>query len=147
MATLFTRIIDRELPGRFVYEDEKVVAFLTIAPIKAGHTLVVPRNEVDDWLDLPADDRAALFAAAHTVGVGVRRAFPCAKVALLAVGLEVPHVHLHLVPIDNESEVSFANADPGVAPDVLDDAQERIVAALGNPDGAGASGTGTAAGR
>lgn len=133
MASLFTRIIDRELPGRFVYEDEQVVAFLTIAPIKMGHTLVVPRAEVDDWLDLPDGDRAALFAAAHTVGAAVRRAFPCAKVALLALGLEVPHVHLHLVPIDSEAEVSFANADADVAPEALDDAQARIVAALGRP--------------
>lgn len=133
MPSLFTRIIGRELPGRFVYEDERVVAFLTIAPIKPGHTLVVPRTEVDDWLDLSPDDRAALFAAAHTVGVGVRQAFPCVKVALMAVGLEVPHVHLHLVPIDSESEVSFANADPGVTPEALDDAQARIVAALGRP--------------
>ncbi|MGH3743307.1 MAG: HIT family protein [Mycobacteriales bacterium] len=130
MASLFTRIIDRELPGRFVFEDDKTVAFLTIAPLKPGHTLVVPRTEVDDWLDLPADDRAALFAAAHTVALGVKRAFPCAKVALLALGLEVPHVHLHLVPIDSEAEANFANADPGVDPEDLDDAQARIVAAL-----------------
>lgn len=130
MPSLFTRIIDRELPGRFVYEDDRVVAFLTIAPLKPGHTLVVPRVEVDDWLDLPADDRAALFSAAHTVALGVKAAFPCRKVALMALGLEVPHVHLHLVPIDNEAEASFANADPGVAPEALDAAQERIVAAL-----------------
>ncbi|HEY5334820.1 MAG TPA: HIT family protein [Mycobacteriales bacterium] len=133
MPSLFTRIIARELPGRFVYEDEQVVAFLTIAPIKRGHTLVVPRTEVDDWLDLPERDRVALFAAAHTVGIGVRQAFPCTRVALLALGLEVPHVHLHLVPIDSEAEVSFANADPGVAPEALDDAQARIVAALSRP--------------
>jgi diadenosine tetraphosphate (Ap4A) HIT family hydrolase len=131
MATLFTKIIDRELPGRFVYEDDTVVAFLTIAPIRPGHTLVVPRAEVDDWLDLPDADRAALFSVAHVVGVAVKRAFPCRKVALLAVGLEVPHVHLHLVPIDAESEVSFANADPTASAASLDDAQRRIVAALG----------------
>ena len=131
MATLFTKIIAGELPGRFVYEDEQVVAFLTIAPIKPGHTLVVPRAEVDDWLDLEADDRTALFAAAHTVGAAVKQAFPCRKVALLALGLEVPHVHLHLVPIDAESEVSFAHADPGASAASLDEAQARITAALG----------------
>ena len=132
MASLFTKIIAGELPGRFVYEDDRVVAFLTIAPIKPGHTLVVPRAEVDDWLDLEPDDRAALFAAAHAVALGVRQAFPCRKVALLAVGLEVPHVHLHLVPIDAESEVSFANADPGASAESLDDAQARITEALGS---------------
>ncbi|HEX7354534.1 MAG TPA: HIT family protein [Mycobacteriales bacterium] len=130
MASLFTRIIERELPGRFVYEDERSVAFLTIAPLKPGHTLVVPRTEVDDWLDLPAGDRAALFEAAHTVARGVKRAFPCAKVALMALGLEVPHVHLHLVPIDSEAEANFARADSTVAPEVLDDVQARIIRAL-----------------
>lgn len=130
MASLFTRIIDGELPGRFVYTDERTVAFLTIAPFRPGHTLVVPRVEVDDWLDLDEVDRAALFATAHTVGRAVAQAFPCRKVALLALGLEVPHVHLHLVPIDQESDIDVTKADHRPAPDALDDAQSRIRAAL-----------------
>lgn len=130
MPSLFTKIISGELPGRFVYEAPEVVAFLTIAPIKPGHTLVVPRAEVDDWLDLGSDDRAALFRAAHTVARAVKAAFPCRRVALLALGLEVPHVHLHLLPIDAEAEASFANADPDASPASLDEAQRRIVGAL-----------------
>jgi len=130
MPSLFTRIIDREIPGRFVYEDPQVVAFLTIAPLRPGHTLVVPRVEVDDWLDLDAASRQALFEVAHRVGVAVGQAFPCRKVALLALGLEVPHVHLHLVPIDSEAEVGFSRADPSPDPAALDDAQTRIRAAL-----------------
>lgn len=131
MPTLFTRILDGELPGRFVLRGERSVAFLTIAPIRPGHVLVVPRAEVDDWLDLPADDREDLFRTAHLVGSAVRTAFPCRKVALLAVGLEVAHVHLHLVPIDHESDVNFARADAGADPVALDAAQERLLAALG----------------
>jgi histidine triad (HIT) family protein len=131
MPSLFTRIISGELPARFVYEAPEVVAFLTIAPIRPGHTLVVPRVEVDDWLDLDASTRAALFDAAYTVGAAIRQAFPCRKVALLALGLEVPHVHLHLVPIDAEADINFAHADPAPEPAALDDAAARIRAALG----------------
>jgi histidine triad (HIT) family protein len=133
MPSLFTRIISGELPARFVHEAPDVVAFLTIAPIRPGHTLVVPRVEVDDWLDLDAPTRAALFDAAHTVGDAIRRAFPCRKVALLAVGLEVPHVHLHLVPIDDEGDVNFAKANTSPDPHDLDAAAERIRAALRDP--------------
>lgn len=130
MASLFTRIINRELPGRFVYEDPQVVAFLTIAPLRPGHTLVVPRVEIDDWLALPPGDRDALFGAAHTVGTAVGQAFPSRKVALLAVGLEVAHVHLHLVPINYEADINFANVDTNPDEAALDDAAERIRAAL-----------------
>jgi diadenosine tetraphosphate (Ap4A) HIT family hydrolase len=90
----------------------------------------VPRAEVDDWLDLDGATHQALFEAAHTVGEAIRDAFPCRRVALLAVGLEVPHVHLHLIPIDAEGDVNFANADPSTDPTALDDAAERIRAAL-----------------
>jgi histidine triad (HIT) family protein len=132
MASLFTRIIDGELPGRFVYRGERTVAFLTIAPIRPGHVLVVPRVEVDDWLDLSVADHEDLFAAAHLVGSAVRAAFPCRRVALLAVGLEVPHVHLHLIPIDRESDVDFAQADPGVSAAALDEVAKRVRVALGD---------------
>jgi diadenosine tetraphosphate (Ap4A) HIT family hydrolase len=135
MATLFTKIIDGELPGRFVHRGERTVAFLTIAPVRPGHVLVVPRAEVDDWLDLRAEDRDDLFAVAHTVGAAVRQAFPCRRVALAALGLEVPHVHLHLIPIDSESDVDFSRADAGVDPSELDRVQERLLAALGTAGG------------
>lgn len=130
MPSVFTRIMRGELPARFVYETPAVVAFLTIAPIRPGHALVVPRTEVDDWLDLDAPVRDALFQSAATVGAAIRQAFPCRKVALLAVGLEVPHVHLHLVPIDDEREANFAAADPEPDPAALDAAAERIRGAL-----------------
>ncbi len=131
MSSLFTKIIDGELPGRFVHRGARTVAFLTIAPIRPGHVLVVPRHEVADWLELDDADRADLFAVAHTVGLAVRQAFPCRRVALLAVGLEVPHVHLHLIPIEQESDVDFARADPGASPEALDAVQDRLLAALG----------------
>jgi len=126
VASLFTRIIDGELPGRFVYEDPAVVAFLTIAPVRPGHTLVVPRVEIDNWLDLDAETRRALFEAAQLVGIAVQQAFPARKVALLALGLMVPHVHLHLIPIDDEGQANLVHADQNPDPAALDEAAERI---------------------
>ena len=130
MASLFTQIINRELPGRIVYEDGHCVAFLTIAPIAPGHTLVVPRLEVDHWIDLPSDVLGELWNGAAQVGRAVATAFRPRKVAALLAGLEVPHVHVHIIPIDSEAEISFARADHNPDPAALDDAAERIRAAL-----------------
>jgi histidine triad (HIT) family protein len=130
MPSLFTRIIHREIPGRFVYEDEHCVAFLTIAPIRAGHTLVVPRAEIDHWLDLPAALTAHLFQTAQTVGRAIQRAFPCEKMGLMIAGLEVPHTHLHLVPCDSIGDLDFAKQDPKARPEDLDAAAEKIRQAM-----------------
>jgi histidine triad (HIT) family protein len=126
MASVFSRIIAGELPGRFVYRDDAVVALLTIAPLRPGHTLVVPVREVDSWLDLEPAELAALTAVAQRVGAAIGRAFQPRRVALLVVGLEVAHVHLHLVPIDSEREVDFSRADPSPDPVALDAAAQRI---------------------
>jgi diadenosine tetraphosphate (Ap4A) HIT family hydrolase len=131
MASVFTKIINGELPGRFVYDDERVVAFLTIAPLKPGHTLVVPRREVASWLELGDDELHALWTACRTVARGIDDAFHPGRVAALLLGLEVPHVHVHLVPIDSEAEVRFDRADHDPDPAELDDAQQRIRQAIG----------------
>ena len=130
MASVFTRIIRGDLPGRFVWRDERCVAFLTIAPLKPGHTLVVPRQEVDHWLDLDTGLAQHLFAAAQSVGRGIQRAFRPTKVGLVVVGLEVPHVHLHVSPIDRLSDLDFANANPSPNPADMDRAAEKLRAAL-----------------
>jgi diadenosine tetraphosphate (Ap4A) HIT family hydrolase len=130
MASVFSKIIDGELPGRFVYTDEHVVAFLTIAPLRLGHTLVVPRREVASWLEMSADELSALWSACRTVGQAIDRAFSPGRVAALLLGLEVPHVHVHLVPIDSEAEVRFDRADHDPDPAAMDDAQRRISEAL-----------------
>ena len=130
MATLFTRIINREIPGRFVYEDDHCVAFLTIAPIRPGHTLVVPREEVDHWIDLPPALTAHLFQTAQKVGQAIQHAFPCEKIGLMIAGLEVPHTHLHLVPVNAISDMDFAKQDAKTPAAELDMAAEKIRAAL-----------------
>jgi len=131
MATLFTRIIDGELPGRFVYRDETAVAFLTIAPICPGHTLVVPRLEVDHWVDLPDEVAAHCAVVARRVGAAQMRAFDAERIALVIAGLEVPHTHLHVLPIRSEADIDFRKADAGVDPAELDDVAARLRRALG----------------
>lgn len=130
MPTIFTRIINRELPGRFVYEDEHCVAFLTVAPIRPGHTLVVPKLEIDHWVDAPETLTAHLFVAAQKVARAIQTAFPCTKVGLMVAGLEVPHLHIHLTPIDTIADMDFANQDSKATPEALDAAADAIRGAL-----------------
>lgn len=131
MPTLFTKIIDGELPGRFVYRDDIAVAFLTIAPICPGHTLVVPRLEIDHWIDLPDEVAAHCAVVARRIGAAQMTAFEAERIALIVAGLEVPHTHLHVLPIRSESDIDFRKADAGVDPAVLDDVAARLRRALG----------------
>ncbi len=130
MPTIFTRIIDGELPGRFVHRDDRCVAFLSIAPIRPGHTLVVPIAEVDHWVDLDPDLAGHLMRVAHRVGQAQMAAFSPARIGLIIAGMEVPHAHIHLVPIDRESDLHFENADQNASPDDLDAAADRLRAQL-----------------
>lgn len=130
MPSIFTRIIEGELPGRFVWRDELCVAFLSIAPIRTGHTLVVPIAEVDHWLDLEPSTAAHLMTVSQTIGKAQMQAFRPSRVGLIIAGLEVPHVHLHVVPIDSEGDLRFDRADPNTPAEALDDAADRLRAAL-----------------
>ena len=130
MPSIFTRIIQGQLPGRFLWRDDKAVAFLTIAPIKPGHTLVVPLQEVDHWLDADPELNAHLTAVAQKVGAAIQEAFQPTRVGLMIAGLEVPHLHLHLVPIHELRDLDFARADQRPAAEAMDEAAEKIRAAL-----------------
>lgn len=130
MTSVFTRIINGELPARFVWKDDQCVAFMSIAPLRQGHTLVVPRREVDHWLDLDPDVAAHLMATAQAIGKAIQGAFSPSKVGLMIAGLEVPHVHLHVSPIDGVHDLDFSNADPDPDPASLAEAAERIRTAL-----------------
>ncbi len=136
MPTVFSRIIAGELPGRFVWRDADAVAFLSIAPLRPGHTLVVPRSEVDHWVDLPPALAAHLMGVSQKIARGLQAAYPCRKVGMLVAGLEVPHVHIHLSPIDGVHDLDFDNARPADGPS-LDEAAARIrsaLTALGHPE-------------
>lgn len=130
MATLFTRIIAGEIPGRFVWRDDRCVAFLSIHPLRPGHTLVVSRAEVDHWLDLQPDVAAHLMTVAQSIGKALQRAFHPVKVGLMIAGLEVPHVHLHVVPIDGLHDLDFSRQDLNAKAEDLDRAAESVRAAL-----------------
>ncbi len=130
MPTIFTRIIDGELPGRFVWKDEHCVAFLSINPLQAGHTLVVPRAEVDHWLDLDPALTVHLTRVSQTIGRALMAAFRPLKVGMMIAGLEVPHVHLHVVPIKGLRDLDFANAERNPRDEELDAAADKIRAEL-----------------
>ena len=110
MASIFSRIVNNEIPAYKVAEDENFLAFLDISPVTKGHTLVIPKEEVDYLFDLDDDLYTGLHLFAKKVAAGIKKAVNCKKVGVLVLGLEVPHAHLHLIPMQNEADVmNFSN--------------------------------------
>ena len=105
MAGIFSKIVNGEIPAYKVAEDENYLAFLDIFPVAKGHTLVIPKKEVDYIFDLEDDTYIGLQAFAKKVAVGLKKAIPCEKVGVLVLGLEVPHAHIHLIPMQNEADL------------------------------------------
>ena len=130
MASIFTKIINREIPGRFVYEDDDVVAFLTIEPMTQGHTLVVPRAEIDQWQNVDAAAFARVMEVSQLIGKAVTKAFSADRAGVIIAGLEVPHLHVHVFPARDLSDFGFAHVDRNPSPASLDEAQAKIKAAL-----------------
>ena len=130
MATVFTKIINGEIPGRFVYEDDDIVAFLTIEPMTPGHTLVVPRAEIDNWQDIEPAVFGRVMEVAQLIGKAVCQAFGAERSGVIIAGLEVPHLHVHVFPTNDLADFGFANADQNPSPESLDEAQSKIRAAL-----------------
>ena len=130
MATVFTRIIDGEIPGTFVWRDPDAVVFLSINPVQPGHALVVPRAEVDKWTDLEPGLAAHLIVVAQRIARAQEQAFKPVRVGLIIAGLEIPHCHLHAVPIDSEADLHFANADNSATSDQISAAAARLRSAL-----------------
>lgn len=130
MASLFTRIIEGEIPGRFVWKDEQCVAFATIAPLCPGHMLVVPRSEVDHWIDLDPALNRHLSEVAQIIGQAQQQAFSPTRIGLIIAGMEVPHTHLHVIPIESEADLDFARADPSVSGEALEESAEAVRVAL-----------------
>lgn len=126
MASVFSRIIAGELPAQFVWKDERCVAFLSNRPLRPGHTLVVPREEIDHWLDLDPDLLAHLANTAQTIGKAQMAGFKPERIGLILVGLEVPHVHFHVVPIRGLNDMNFGNQDPNPDPAMMGQAANTI---------------------
>lgn len=126
MPSLFTRIVRGEIPCHKVAEDERFLAFLDIAPLRMGHTLVIPKVEVDRFFDLPADVLADMLPFAQQVAQRIKAVVPCDRVGLAVIGLEVPHAHLHLIPIDTMEDMDFGRPKLKPGPDELAALAERL---------------------
>ena len=109
MATIFTKIIKGEIPCYLIAEDDRYFAFLDINPLKAGHTLVVPKKETDYLFDLEDDQLSGLILFSKKVASAIKSAIPCNRIGIAVLGLEVPHAHIHLVPMDTMDDVNFKN--------------------------------------
>ncbi len=130
MASIFTKIINGEIPGRFVYESDDVVAFLTIEPMTQGHTLVVPRAEIDQWQNIEPAVFARVMEVSQLIGKAVCSAFDAERAGVIIAGLEVPPLHVHVFPARDLSDFGFANVDRNPSPESLDEAQAKIKDAL-----------------
>jgi histidine triad (HIT) family protein len=126
VATLFTKIINGDIPAKFVHRDELCVVFMSINPIATGHALVVPIVEIDQWTDLSQSLSQHLFAIAAKVGNAQKRAFGCERAGLIIAGFEVDHCHLHVIPTNSISDLSFANAASHVESNELQEAARSI---------------------
>lgn len=130
MASVFSAIIDGKIPGDFVWKDDEVVAFMTIAPITTGHVLVVPRAEIDQWQDVDGETFGKLTNVAQILGQAVRKAFDAPRAGLLIAGLEVPHLHLHVFPAFDLGDFNISNADSNASAESRAEAAKKIRAAL-----------------
>ena len=130
MASIFTRIIDGEIPGRIIWRDAVCVAMIDIRPLNRGHVLVIPATEIDQWTDLSTEVIAHCTRVAHAVGQAQMAVLSPARIGLMIAGFEVPHTHLHVVPLDNMGHLDFAQADLDPDPDDLNDVAALLRDAL-----------------
>lgn len=130
MTTVFTKIINGEIPGTFVYRDEHCVAFLSINPIAPGHLLVVPRVEIDEWTDLPADIASHVMNISHRLGQVLKKSHSCVRIGLIIAGYEINHCHLHVIPTRTMGDLDFKNAAASISREELDEHAQRIRTAM-----------------
>jgi histidine triad (HIT) family protein len=128
--TIFSRIIAGEIPAYKIAENEKFFAFLDIFPLRQGHVLVVPKKETDKLFDLPDEYLSELLLFARPIAHAIEKAFDCNRCGISVVGLEVPHAHIHLIPINSANDLNFTQAKQQASPADLEEAQEKILAHL-----------------
>lgn len=117
MATIFTRIINGEIPCYKVAEDERYIAMLDINPLKAGHTLIVPKKEIDYIFDIDDETIAGMMVFAKKVAIGLKAVVECKRIGVVVIGLEVPHAHIHLIPMNSEADISFSKPREKLSPE------------------------------
>lgn len=128
--TIFSKIIKGEIPSYKIAENEKFYAFLDINPLVEGHTLVIPKLEVDKFLDMPDNYLSNILLFAKPIASAIERSFPCKRCGLSVIGLEVPHAHLHLIPLNTMDDINFTRKKLSLTPEQLKEAQQKILNAL-----------------
>jgi len=131
MSSVFTKIINNELPAYRVFENDQVISFLTIEPINLGHCLVVPKTEVDHWMDVSDNEYFEVYKQAKIIGKAIKSATGSTRVAQAVVGLEVAHFHLHLIPMWDPTDLDFKKSKPS-QPEEMKKMQEKIISCLNN---------------
>lgn len=128
--TLFSKIIAGEIPSYKIAENDRFFAFLDIFPLREGHVLVVPKTETDKFFDLSESYLSEMLVFAKPIARAIEKAFPCNRCGISVIGLEVPHAHMHLVPIDSADDLNFTRPKLKLSPDELKSVQEKILAAM-----------------
>jgi histidine triad (HIT) family protein len=131
MSSIFTRIINGEVPSYKIAENETFYAFLDVFPLKPGHTLVVPKQETDKFFDLPEDQLAELLVFARPIAKAIEQAFDCKRCGIAVIGLEVPHAHLHLVPINHADDLNFTREKMKLTAEEMKSCQQKILSYVG----------------
>jgi len=126
MGTIFTRIVQSEIPCYKVAEDDRFFAFLDINPVQQGHTLVIPKRETDYIFDLPPDEAGALFVFAQKVAKAIKQVVSCKRIGVAVIGLEVPHAHIHLVPLTHEGDLDFSKHRCSMTPEAFTELAKQI---------------------
>ena len=126
MASIFTKIVAGEIPSYKIAEDDRFFAFLDISPLAKGHTLVIPKKEIDYLFDIDDDTLAAMTIFAKRIAAAIEKTVPCKRIGVAVLGLEVPHAHIHLIPLNSEADISFANPRVKLTADEFSDLAERI---------------------
>ncbi|WP_316837596.1 HIT family protein [Pedobacter nutrimenti] len=130
MASIFSKIVNREIPAHIVAETTEFLAFLDVSPLTMGHVLVIPKKEIDYIFDMDEESYFGLTLFAKIVAQGLKKAFPCVKIGMAVIGLEVPHVHIHLIPMNNVSDMNFSREKLKPSQEELEAAAARIKAEL-----------------
>jgi histidine triad (HIT) family protein len=130
MPSIFTKIINREIPGYIVAEDDHFIAFLDVMPLVEGHTLIVPKREIDYIFDLDDTTLANMMIFAKKVAVVLKKVIPCKRIGIAVIGLEVPHTHVHLVPMNTMDDINFTKPKLKLAPELMNEIAEKIKGAL-----------------
>jgi len=130
MASIFTKIVNREIPGHIVAEDDRFIAFLDVMPLVEGHTLIVPKKEVDYIFDLDDVTLADMMVFARKVAIAIKKVVPCKRIGVAVIGLEVPHTHVHLVPMNAMGDINFTRPKLSLSAEVMKATAEKIMNAL-----------------